>query len=276
MHPSLLALTLFALRSLPLLVWVAFATACGGSEVDCGNCGRPSQSPPAAAPAASGDVDPSIAGSLVEIVSALPDGSHRRRGTGLVVSRDGIIATANGLAPERRVDGSPVSQVTVHADGVVLLARVIAASAQRSSDYGAGLVTFLKVDRPGAFPMLPLLADRLTSGDSVRVVGYRDGPGVGEGNAAVTIPAIVADDVIPPTGGAGTREDPSGAPADRSPLFVITVDALEDVRGAAVLDRAGRVRGIVTERVMGTERRWIATRVGAELVRAVEHHVSGR
>lgn len=275
MHPSLLTLNLCAVRTLLLIVSVALAAACGAEEVDCGNCGGPSQAPPAAARAASDDVAPAIAGSLVEIVVRSPDGTPRRRGTGLVVSSDGIIVTANRLVPERRGDGTADLDVTVRAEGVVLLARVMPAAAQRSSASGAGLVAFLKVDRPTAFATLPILADRLEGGDSVRVVGYRDGPGVGEGNSAVTVAAVVADDVSSPLGGAGTREDPFGAPADQSPLFVITVDALEELRGAAVLDGEGRVRGIVTERVMGSERRWIVTRVAAELVQAVAHQVGG-
>lgn len=248
---------------------LALTAACGGNEVDCGDCPRPQTRPPAAATPAFSPADSSIVRGLVEIVARSPDGSWARRGTGVVISADGIIVTADRLVRGARDDRMAPPSLTVRAGGVDLAARVHSVAPGR----GSGLVTFLKVDRRAPFAPPVRSGDHPVRGDSLRVIGFRDGPGVGNGEPPVSILARVPEAAATQVGRAGTREDPDDASHDDPALLVVRVDALEEMLGAPLVDRAGRVIGIVNDRVLGSERRWIVTRVRPEWAEAIPWRV---
>jgi hypothetical protein len=169
----------------------------------------------------------------------LPDEAAELRTPGVVRVQAGrpttglFVAPGVLVVPARLADGA--ARVVAIRDGDTVAAR------RRPGTPDSQLALFDLEPFPGEEPA-PLAPEAsVAAGDAGHVSGFPDGAGGGAGPWR-RIPARV----VQPPGQGGT-----------SRLFVVALDAYEDWTGAAFLDAAGRVQGVLVERLMGSPGHWV-------------------
>jgi len=166
-------------------------------------------------------------------------GSLARLGSGAVLTGDGIIATQDQLVANDGSGGS-IDSIIVRVDSVDSPAHLVARPAQPGASYA-----LIKIDRPRTLATLPIRSELPAVGDGGVVLGFPDGPGRPDRVAPTQLAAQVV------------RLGPRGERSRLTQVFVVRVDALEGMVGAPFIDRAGRLLGILVERVLGTTRDWV-------------------